>query len=223
MFQRCLVQVVRENPEIFSSNNSGASTQGKVTDPEDGHVWKGLPVIFDEVFTGIYRLGRFSSGSFLGIHPDISAHAKLLTGGLIPLCTTLASKSIFDAFMGSEKRDALLHGHSYTAHAIGCEVANTSIRAYLEMENGQDWKPFKDDWVPYNTLNSSENLDSRLPSSSGVWSMWSHSFLEQVSRSPSVESVFGLGSVLAIKLRDDHNTGKSFLLVSQILVPINDG
>ncbi|RQM04740.1 hypothetical protein DH86_00004256 [Scytalidium sp. 3C] len=75
------------------------------------------------------------------------------------------------------------------------------------MENGQDWKPFKDDWVPYNTLNSSENLDSRLPSSSGVWSMWSHSFLEQVSRSPSVESVFGLGSVLAIKLRDDHNTG----------------
>ncbi|KAH8805322.1 hypothetical protein F5884DRAFT_679409 [Xylogone sp. PMI_703] len=207
LFQRCLVQVVRENPSLFHSHNSGASMNESFEDISDSLAWRGLPVVFDEVFTGIYRLGRFSSGSFLDVHPDISAHAKLLTGGLIPLCTTLASKSIFDAFMGSEKRDALLHGHSYTAHAVGCEVANTSLRRYLDMEENRHWKPFKDDWIQDNADSFSRQPDPKVPESSGVWSMWSRSFLEQVSMFSNVESAFALGSVLAIKLHDDSTSG----------------
>ena len=107
-----LVDVVRQSSHIFGSSSSSADTS-------DPHAWSGLPVVFDEVFTGLYRLGRFSPASFLQTNPDISCHAKLLTGGLVPLCTTLASDSIYNAFLSSEKRDALLHGHSYTAHAVG--------------------------------------------------------------------------------------------------------
>ena len=41
---------------------------------------RGVPVIFDEVFTGIWRLGAMSAAHRLGIQPDIACYAKLLTG-----------------------------------------------------------------------------------------------------------------------------------------------
>lgn len=190
------MQVVRQSSHIFGSPS---------TPPADPHTWTGLPVIFDEVFTGIYRLGRFSSSSFLQIHPDISCHAKLLTGGLVPLCATLASDSIYDAFLGTEKRDALLHGHSYTAHAVGCHVANTSINTMIDMDRGGEWQVYKDDWV--------EKASSRPTRASGetevdVWSVWSKDFIERISNRRDVESVVALGSVLAISLHDNER-GKS--------------
>ncbi len=39
-----------------------------------------IPVILDEVFTGIWRLGHLSAAQMLGIQPDIACYAKLLTG-----------------------------------------------------------------------------------------------------------------------------------------------
>lgn len=110
LFQNILVQVVRESTHIFGSSLP-AEGAGQIN-AESPDSWSGLPVVFDEVFTGLYRLGRFSSASFLQVYPDISVHAKLLTGGLVPLCSTLASENIYNAFLGLEKRDALLHGHS---------------------------------------------------------------------------------------------------------------
>lgn len=193
LFQHTLVQVVRQSPHLF-----GSPIPHPPTDP---HTWTGLPVVFDEVFTGLYRLGRFSSASFLQIHPDISCHAKLLTGGLVPLCTTLASDSIYSAFLGSEKRDALLHGHSYTAHAVGCHVANTSLNAMLDMERGAAWRVYKDDWA-------SATPASPPGGALDVWSAWSREFIDKVSRRRDVESVIALGSVLAISLRDNDGAGK---------------
>lgn len=58
------------------------------------------------------------------------SYAKLLTGGMIPLAVTLATPEVFTAFEGDSKLDALLHGHSYTAHAVGCQVATTSLELY---------------------------------------------------------------------------------------------
>lgn len=164
------------------------------------------------MFTGLYRLGRFSSASFLQVHPDISVHAKLLTGGLVPLCTTLASDSIYDAFIGSEKRDALLHGHSYTAHAVGCHVANTSLNTLLEMDRSGQWQVYKEDWADAAAApSSSSSAPSTASSETGleVWSSWSKSFIQQISKSRDVESVFALGSVLAINLHDNERAGKS--------------
>ena len=41
---------------------------------------RGVPIIFDEVFTGIWRLGALSAAHWLGMQPDIACYAKLLTG-----------------------------------------------------------------------------------------------------------------------------------------------
>ena len=165
--------------------------------------------MFDEVFTGLYRLGRFSSASFLQIHPDISCHAKLLTGGLVPLCATLASDSIYNAFLGLEKRDALLHGHSYTAHAVGCHVANTSLNLMMDLDDSGKWETHKKDWSgsPDSTPANQEN---DVP----VWSVWSKDFISSISRSKEVESVIALGSVLAISLHDEQ-AGKTLTMTCQ--------
>ena len=58
------------------------------------------------------------------------SYAKLLTGGMIPLAVTLATREVFEAFEGDSKLDALLHGHSYTAHAVGCQVATAALQLY---------------------------------------------------------------------------------------------
>ena len=95
---------------------------------------RGLPVVLDEVFAGIWRLGAEGAWELLGdgCAPDISCYAKLLTGGLVPLAITASTEDVFDAFRGPTKTHALLHGHSYTAYPVGCAVA--ADQAYRETD-----------------------------------------------------------------------------------------
>ncbi|KAL4898668.1 pyridoxal phosphate-dependent transferase [Aspergillus ambiguus] len=195
LFQRCLVDVVRGNPELFHAN-AGYRGEGS---------WSGLPVVFDEVFTGLYRLGRRSSASFLDVDSDIVVNAKLLTGGLVPLCTTMASNEIFDAFSSPEKSDALLHGHSYTAHAVGCQVAVDSLRTMMQMERRGAWNAYRRDWQQSSPAMASEV--SRCGDSPEVWSVWSHDLVRDLSYAPGVEGIFAIGTVLSIALRDVHGGG----------------
>ncbi|KAL1998072.1 hypothetical protein VTN02DRAFT_88 [Thermoascus thermophilus] len=187
LFQASLARVVRDNAGLFGAASPSAT-------PADS--WSGLPVICDEVFTGLYRLGRRTSASFLGIDPDISVYAKLLTGGLLPLCATLASEEIFQAFSSPEKSDALLHGHSYTAHAVGCAVATASLHTMMAMERSGSWDEDRARWAAA--------ASDRAPE---VWSRWSHDLVRDLSHAASVEGLFALGSVLSITLRDEHGGG----------------
>lgn len=201
LFQRTLVNVIRSSQDIFGPDLAAE------TSSHDGLSWQGLPVVFDEVFTGMYRLGSFASSSLLNVHPDISVHAKLLTGGLVPLCTTIASDSIYEAFLGDEKSDALLHGHSYTAHAVGCEVACTSVRWMLDMDRRGSWDLYRDDWAG-RTSNSETSTSSALPERGPagvkIWSVWGRNFVSQISQARQVESIVAVGTVLAISLKDDN-------------------
>ncbi|KAJ5263398.1 Pyridoxal phosphate-dependent transferase major region subdomain 2 [Penicillium angulare] len=191
LFQRCLTDVVREHPELFSPDATVA---------KESPSWSGLPVIFDEVFTGLYRLGRPTSASFLGVHPDVGVNAKLLTGGLIPLCTTAASNEIFDAFSSPEKSDALLHGHSYTAHAMGCTVAVDSLKTMSKLDKNGSWDGYRADWKEAASSSTQESVPE-------VWSVWSNGLLQDLSSADSVESVFAIGTVLSISLRDEQGGG----------------
>jgi adenosylmethionine-8-amino-7-oxononanoate aminotransferase len=66
---------------------------------------RGLPLVYDEVFAGLYRLGALAaSRSFLASYPpDVAVYGKLLTGGAVPLAATLASEDVFRAFQGDSK------------------------------------------------------------------------------------------------------------------------
>lgn len=115
-----------------------------------------------------------------------------MTGGLLPLALTVTKESIYDVFLSENKPDCLLHGHSYTAHPMGCAVAKTSIETLDDMaiEKTGSWAPFRDDWKD-----------------KSIWSMWSPKFVNTLSDLDNVESVMALGSVLAVELKDDQNAG----------------
>ncbi|KAG0006967.1 hypothetical protein BGZ65_000991 [Modicella reniformis] len=197
-FQRCLVEEVRGfkgfGTEMSPSKNAHVPVQNN---------WKGLPVVFDEVFSGCWRLGRKSAADMLQVNPDIAAYAKLLTGGLITLATTLTTDSIFNNFLSETKTDALLHGHSYTAHPIGCAVANTSLQTYRQMEQHGDADQARRDWgaVSYGDM--------------GVWSLWNQNVVNRISGMDIVEGVVPLGSVLAIQMREINGSSGYASLISQ--------
>lgn len=145
-------------------------------------------------------------------------HAKLLTGGLLPLSATVASDSIFDAFWGDEKSDALLHGHSYTAHPIGCHVANTALNEMRILSRGLTWTRYRKDWEKSTAgpVSSGPYLNKDLfdgREDSGTWSMWSKRTVDKLSHHPRVSHVMALGSVLAVSLKDASGSGMLFLLL----------
>ncbi|KAF8753375.1 PLP-dependent transferase [Rhizoctonia solani] len=185
LFQRALVDTVRSSSDLFETGQPKTSSE-----------WTGLPVIFDEVFTGFHRIGPLTPASMLGTKPDIGVYAKILTGGVVPLSATLATDSIFSAFNfpGAKKIDALLHGHSYSAHPVGCAVATAAMDEIKVVTQGPEWK---------NAIKrcSSGLYASNGRSEGGAWTLWDPNFIETASKSKRVEQVMALGTVFAMTLR----------------------
>ncbi|KAF9680573.1 hypothetical protein SADUNF_Sadunf06G0135800 [Salix dunnii] len=162
---------------------------------------RNIPVIFDEVFTGFWRLGKESAAELLGCLPDIACFAKLMTGGVIPLAATLATDAVFDSFLGESKLKALLHGHSYTAHAMGCSAAAKSIK----------W--LKDPQTNHNIISGQRLLRE----------LWNAELVQQISSHPSVERVIALGTIFALELKaEGHNVGYASLYACSLLQKLRE-
>ncbi|MFN2374925.1 MAG: adenosylmethionine--8-amino-7-oxononanoate transaminase [Candidatus Binatia bacterium] len=91
----------------------------------------GCLLVCDEVATGFGRTGTMFAVEQAGISPDILCLAKGITGGYLPLATTLATERVYDAFQGrpSEYR-ALFHGHTYGGNPLGCAAAIASLDVF---------------------------------------------------------------------------------------------
>lgn len=224
LYQRILIDVVRTNRTLFPHCPPASYAPSPSATARPTPAWTGLPVIFDEVFVGLYRLGRESAASFLGARtrPDIACYAKILTGGLVPMSVTLASDCVFQSFLGENKVDALLHGHSYTAHAVGCGVANKTLEILARMDAERDsaWTRAKAAWrsrAPNSNSNSTSTSTSTGSSAaatavvvdkahedegspSGVWSLWSPSFVHSLSSHPRISGTVSFGTVLILHL-----------------------
>ncbi len=94
----------------------------------------GIPLIVDEVMTGFGRTGSLFACEQANVAPDLMAIAKGLTGGTMPLAATLATEEIFETFLSEDRAKAFFHGHTFTAHPIGCAVA----LAALEINQRED-------------------------------------------------------------------------------------
>ncbi|KAI7852566.1 hypothetical protein BDC45DRAFT_443690 [Circinella umbellata] len=187
LFQRVLVDTVR---------SEGADLLGYKAQ-EQAKGWEGMPIIFDEIFAGMYRLGRRSASDFLGVKPDIVGYAKTLTGGLVPLALTVTKESLFDIFLSDKKENCLLHGHSYTAHPIGCAVAGETIdtlESLARVDKPTAWTSYRENW------NSNE-----------TWSMWNPQTINRLSHMENVSSVMSLGSILAVELKDEQGGYNSMI------------
>lgn len=109
-----------------------------------------IPIILDEVFVGMYRLG-----TYLGVQqlpqarellrrdaPQIVCLAKGFTGGTVPLAVTVTKPCVYEVFYSQDPQDSLQHGHTYTANPIACAAAlktHELLQGYL----GDDAKPIR--------------------------------------------------------------------------------
>lgn len=160
-----------------------------------------IPVIFDEVFTGFWRLGVESAAELLLCQPDIACFAKLMTGGVIPLAVTLATNDVFESFVGDSKLKALLHGHSYSAHALGCAAACNSIK----------W--FKD----------SQTNPNLIPQQNLLRELWDTKLVEKISFNPAVQRVVSLGTLFAVELQvEDYEAGYASLCATSLLLKLRE-
>uniref|UniRef100_A0A0D3GXX9 Adenosylmethionine-8-amino-7-oxononanoate aminotransferase n=1 Tax=Oryza barthii TaxID=65489 RepID=A0A0D3GXX9_9ORYZ len=137
-----------------------------------------------------------SASELLGCFPDISCYAKLMTGGIVPLAATLATEPIFEAFRSDSKLTALLHGHSYTAHPMGCTAAVKAIQ-----------------WYKDPSTNSNIDLDRMK-----LKELWDGVLVNHLSSLPNVKRVVSLGTLCAIELKaEGSDAGYASLYASSLI------
>lgn len=139
----CLEKIEREferNDSIAAFvMESGAQVAGGVVIYPEGFQKKisrlckryGVLLVLDEVATGLGRLGSMTEYSSQDSRPDIVSFGKMLTGGYLSMAATLATKKVYNSFLGEfDDQRHLFHGHTYTGNPLAAAVANENLRLY---------------------------------------------------------------------------------------------
>ncbi|WP_107851098.1 aspartate aminotransferase family protein [Oceanimonas marisflavi] len=94
-------------------------------------------LIFDEVITGLGRMGELFGAETFGVVPDIMNVAKQLTNGVVPMGAVIAREQIYQAFMEQPGPDYMVefpHGYTYSGHPVACAAAMASLDAIIDDE-----------------------------------------------------------------------------------------
>ncbi|HEY6946984.1 MAG TPA: ornithine--oxo-acid transaminase [Candidatus Acidoferrum sp.] len=102
--------------------------------PPPGFLWEasticrqhGVPLIVDEIQSGLGRTGKLFAYMHAGIRPDILIVGKALGGGFYPVSAVLASKEILEVFKPGD------HGSTFGGNPLACAVARAALRVIVE-------------------------------------------------------------------------------------------
>ena len=141
--RRCLEKMraaFESDPSIAALvMESGAQVAGGVVVYPDGFEREasalcrrfGVLLVLDEVATGLGRLGSMAEHEAQGSRPDIVSYGKMLTGGCLPMAATLATRGVYESFLGRHDEGRhLFHGHTYTGNPLAAAAANANLALY---------------------------------------------------------------------------------------------
>lgn len=112
--------------------------EGGIVVPPDGYLRQiraicdkhDVPLIFDEIQTGLGRTGELFACSAEGVVPDVLLLAKALGGGLVPVGAVLCTDDVYTDDFG------LKHSSTFAANALACRVGLATLDILTE-DNGQ--------------------------------------------------------------------------------------
>jgi len=139
----------------------------------------GVLMIADEVLTGFGRTGRMFACEHAAISPDIICLSKALTAGYMPLGATVATETIYEAFLSGDRTRTFFHGHSFTANPLACAVALASLDLFRDT----------------NALEHVQQMER-----------WLRDGLSPLAALPSVGDVRVIGGVGVVELVSDKRT-----------------
>lgn len=92
-------------------------------------------LIADEVATGFGRTGTLFASEQCRVRPDIMCIGKGLTGGYLAMAATVASRRVYEAFLGPDLSEmTLYHGHSFSGNALAAAVALRHLQLFEELD-----------------------------------------------------------------------------------------
>jgi adenosylmethionine-8-amino-7-oxononanoate aminotransferase len=92
-------------------------------------------LVADEVATGFGRTGTLFASEQCRIRPDLLTIGKGLTGGYLAMAATVASRRVYDAFLGPDLSErTFYHGHSCSGNALAAAVAHRHLELFDEWD-----------------------------------------------------------------------------------------
>ncbi|MBL1102078.1 aminotransferase class III-fold pyridoxal phosphate-dependent enzyme [Streptomyces coffeae] len=112
----------------------GGAAGGAIT-PPDGYLQalaglcreRGLPLIADEVMTGMGRTGMMLASQHWDVRPDLVVLGKGMGAGYAPVSAVLVSEEIIDAIAAGTA--SVTNGHTYGGNPLGSAVALAVLEA----------------------------------------------------------------------------------------------
>ncbi|MFH0796170.1 MAG: ornithine--oxo-acid transaminase [Candidatus Omnitrophota bacterium] len=94
-----------------------------------------VPLILDEIQTGLGRTGKLLAEVHEGIEADVTLIGKALSGGVYPISAILSNEDVLGVFMPGD------HGSTFGGNPLACAVARTAVKVLIEekmIENAAD-------------------------------------------------------------------------------------
>ena len=142
-------------------------------------------LVADEIVTGFGRTGRMFACEHEGVTPDLLCLGKSLTAGYLPMAATVATTTIYDAFLGPYVAGRTFHhGHTFGGNPLAAAAACASLDLLAE----------------------ERMLDDDLPRKARLLAR----ALAPLQDHPHVGDIRQLGLMAGIELVADCNSGEPF-------------